>query len=370
MKRKIQIVIGLFIGVFLVWFLFRETHWPEVFEAIRNANIMWLLLSVVSVLLSFVIRIQRWSYIVRTAKHVSFKHMFNATQIGFLANFVLPARIGEFVRPLVLTRLTQIPLPKTIAFHALDRIMDLAALLVIMMIGAIAYNPTETPTFPAEFFVPDWAQQLLHPNAIRTGAMGTAAVIIILLVALVVIYLNAKLALRIINTSVGLVSKRLAQFLCGMVTHFAEGLHVFRSKADMSKSYVCSLLIWVTFLITYGALILAFGVSFPWYAPFVVLSVIAVVISLPGAPGFIGQFHFAIMFSLFVMVPGLDADVAAAIAILGHLINLIPVVIVGLVSLYQEHLGLWQLERESEHLEKDLEQDTQAMNVHLDSEDA
>ena len=101
MKRYIQAIIGLAIGIGLLWFLFRDTNPAEIRDALRGVSPVWLCISLAFIVLGFFTRVQRWSYIVRTAKFVSFRHMFSATQIGFMANFVLPARLGEVVRAVV-----------------------------------------------------------------------------------------------------------------------------------------------------------------------------------------------------------------------------------------------------------------------------
>ena len=95
MKKKIQIVIGIIIGVLLLWSLFKDTDWQEVWQVIRSAHIAWMLMGLLLLLLSFFIRVWRWGYIVNPVVSVSFWRLFSATQIGFMANFILPARAGE-----------------------------------------------------------------------------------------------------------------------------------------------------------------------------------------------------------------------------------------------------------------------------------
>ena len=90
MKKYVQGGIGFLLAGLLLWILFRGTDWGEVLEAIRGVSIGWLIAAHVPLLLMFPIRIQRWTYIVRATQPVSFRDLFSATQIGFLANFTLP----------------------------------------------------------------------------------------------------------------------------------------------------------------------------------------------------------------------------------------------------------------------------------------
>ena len=148
MKKNIQIILGLLIGVFLMWFLFRDTDWNEVWAALRKAHIGWLALGLFFILLGFVVRIWRWGYIVNPVTPVSFWHLFSATQIGFLGNFVLPARIGEVIRALALSRSQNIPFPKTVAYVALDRLTDLFGLVAVCIVTLIVFNPTQDVYLP------------------------------------------------------------------------------------------------------------------------------------------------------------------------------------------------------------------------------
>ena len=114
MKKYVFAVVGLVLGVLMVWLLFRSTNWEEVGHALSGANFWLLALSLVPVFLAHPARVRRWGFIVRAVYPATFREMFSATQIGFLANFVLPGRAGEAVRALVLTRLTRVPFSKEI----------------------------------------------------------------------------------------------------------------------------------------------------------------------------------------------------------------------------------------------------------------
>ena len=347
-KKKLQIIVGLLLGVFLVWFVFRGTNWSKVGGAIAGAHWGWLLVSFLAVMASFFTRTQRWSYIVRTAKPVPFRTLFNATQIGFLANFTLPARAGEVIRALVLGRKEQIPFSKCMAFVALDRVTDFFGLFAVLVVTIIFFHPAEAVKLPAGMEIPGWAQPLLEPNNIRLGAEFTFLLLAGFVAVLVLIYANQALAVRLCHAVVGLVSKKLAIWLGEMIVQFAEGLHVFRSGRDMAMAIGWSLLTWTLSGFCYWAIVLAFGLSAPWYAPCVILALLSIAITLPGAPGFIGQFHIGIILPLVLVVPGIDKDTASAVAILSHLINLGAVVMVGIYALHQEHLGLLSLQQESE----------------------
>lgn len=352
MKRKIQIAIGVIVTVLLVWFLFRDTDWAEVGNALRHASVPWILLSVVFVVVAFFFRAQRWSYIVRTAGPVPFSVLFDATQIGFMANFVLPARAGELVRAVVLARLTGFPMTKCLAFGFLDRVTDLVSLFVLLALTVLAYRPDHAVTLPHGFELPQWAAGLLEPSAIRNGAGMVALAILVLAAAMVLLYVNTPLVLRISGAIVGLVSARLAERLNHLIQHFADGLSVLQSWRAMLGAVFFSLLTWLVSALAVWAGLVAFGIDGPWYTSMLVLAMTSIAISAPSTPGFVGAFHLGVMLGLFLAIDGISADHAKAYAIFAHLANVIPVIGVGVWCLWRRQVGLFELGREARHEEE------------------
>ena len=107
---------------------------------------MGMVFALVPIALSFITRIYRWGYIVRAVEpNASFRSMFSATQIAFLVNFTVGMRSGEFVRPLVLSRLTGVSFSKAFATNMLDRIADLVGLIVVLSITLVAFQRYNTP---------------------------------------------------------------------------------------------------------------------------------------------------------------------------------------------------------------------------------
>lgn len=354
MKKIAQLVIGLAIGLGLLWFLFRDTNWGIVAEFLGSVRLGWLLLSQIPLYLSLFVRIQRWSYIVRAAQPVSFRHMFSATQIGFLANFTLPGRVGELIRAVVLNRLTGLEVSKSFAMVALDRVTDLFGLMPIMLVAIIAYQPTEDVVIPAATF--GTANPIVFAAAqYRAGAIAAGLLLVGVILAFGLLYTKQAFFLRLSDRVVGLVSKKLAARLHGMLEHFAQGMQVFRSPVDMAKSIGFSLVTWGLFLLSLVFTLKAFNIECPWYTAFVIQSILAVFISVPGAPGFVGQYHVPLVISLAMLVPDMDINNAKAFAIVTHLLALLSIAIPGIYCLLLERVGLLELRRQSEQATSELE---------------
>ena len=343
MKRFLQVVVGLTVGFLLLYLPFRHVAWDRVLSAIEDMSVWGLILAIVLITLTFFARVQRWSYIVRTAKWVSFRHMFNATQIGFFMNFLLPFRTGELVRAAVLSRLARLPVGKSLAMVALDRMTDLVGLAAVIVVTAFAYAPTgPVVRIPKETL----GVEVAFPTSLIAKAeVFVIALLFVMAASLVVLYLNQALMLRISDRCLGWISKRFANWAHTFLQHFAEGLHVFRSASDMLKSIFFSLVTWGLFLSIIAILARAFHIDCPWYTPFVTELLVAGAISLPISPGLIGQFHLPIVIAFMMVVPGMDISKAVAFAWVLYLVNLIPVVVLGGISMFWEGFGLVELTR-------------------------
>lgn len=347
MKKYILAAAGLVFGTVLVWLLFRKADWGEVFAVIRGISLPWLALAHIPLLLAFPFRVQRWSYIVRAAQPVSFRKMFSATQIGFLANFVLPGRAGEAIRALVLTRLTDIKFSKSFAFVALDRVTDLFGLITVIAVSIVAFRPTGGVSISPDTF--GTTNPITFTNRqYQMGAIGAGAFLFVVLTTFVLLYVRRAFVLRRVRAVLGVASPKLAEYVAGMLNHFADGLHVFRSPGDMFKAVLWSFLTWSVGMISMVCLLEAFAIDYPWYTPFVSQALLAVFIAAPNTPGFVGQFHVPIVLALVMTIPSIDTDAAKAYAIVFHLMQLPPVGILGAYCLMREHMGLLQLQSEGE----------------------
>lgn len=343
MKKNIQIAAGFAIAAYLIWALFKNTDWSAVGEALRDARPGWLALAFALVFVTFVTRVFRWGYIVRTAQPVSFRAMFGATQIGFLANFTLPGRVGEVIRALALARLTRLTFSRCFAFVALDRVTDLVGLIATLLITIVFFNPTEP--IPLEDF-----GITIQPAFIRWGAISTGGALFGIIACFVLLYLNKDLAARLVDATAGRVAPGIGARLRAMVEQFADGMHIFKSAGDMARAVGWSLVTWAIGTACYFSVLQAFSIDAPWYTAVVVMAFLALAISIPSTPGFVGPFHLAIVAALMVVAPETNLDVAKAAALMAHLVNVIPVWIAGGVCLYTENLGLFELRRESAHM--------------------
>ena len=82
----------------------------------------------------------------------------------------------------------------------------------------------------------------------------------------------------------------------------------------------------------------------------------ALVCAVPGAPGFVGQFHVPVVITLVMITPGMNVDEAKAFAIINHLMQLPPVLILGIYFLITDDFSITALASEGEQLQHEEEE--------------
>ena len=344
MRGTLRGTLGLLVALALLWLLFRGTDWSELGAALRGLHLGWLGAAQIPLWASAFARVQRWTYVVRAVDPASYRSLFAATQIGLLVNFTVPARLGELARAYVLSRLATIPLARSLAMVTLDRVNDVIGLLAVLLVAALALSGDAGATFPAGSFG-NSEPLALSGALVRTAAWTLATGVLGCAFLLVGLYARRDAVLRCTRAALGLVSAGLAERVAGLLAGFAEGLHVFRSRVDLVRAVAWSLLSWGCDIAAGTALFFAFGLDFPWYAPFVALSFLAVAILVPLTPGALGQFHVAVVAGLLLVAPEVGPARAKAVAIVEHLSTLLPITLLGLYCLLRERLGLWEVLR-------------------------
>lgn len=349
--RIVQVLLATGISGALLWLLFRNLDWSASWGVLDRMHWGWFIAANIPSWLVMLIRVFRWREIVHAAAPTRLVDIFYATQIGMFANIVLPARAGELVRPLALSRLDpRITPEQAVGLAAVDRLTDMVALCVAALVSAAAFTPSADVVIPAATFGTGVDLRLPADQLIAV-ARSSAVVLLAVLTLLVALVLKRSWTLRAIDWSFGLLSRRLAAWVGERAERFTDGLAAIRSLRRILLATALSLALWGSFVVSNACYFWAFGASVPWYMPFVMQAMLMAAISVPGMPGFVGQFHLPIVFVM-VMV-GFVPDEAKALAILFHGMNMVPVVSLGVFCLATTDLSIRELLRRQAAIQAD-----------------
>lgn len=134
-----KLIIGLFIGISLLFLVSRFVDIPTTIHLLQQnlatpRALILILLSGVAFLQAFSIRGIRWKLFLNSVGKVSTFKAIKLCLVGIFLNFLLPIRVGEVAKPLMLKRIARIPISHSLPTVAMDKALDLVPALFIMAI--------------------------------------------------------------------------------------------------------------------------------------------------------------------------------------------------------------------------------------------
>ncbi|HQR67407.1 MAG TPA: lysylphosphatidylglycerol synthase transmembrane domain-containing protein [Thermoanaerobaculia bacterium] len=333
-SRLTRFGVSIGLAVLLLWLFLRNLDFAAVGAAIRAAHPGWIAAAVVAGLIGTPpIRSWRWGRLL-TGHPSRFLHRNAATSIGFAASTLLPARAGEIVRPVALSRLAGLPLTPCLLSIALERLIDLISTLVLFVVFAAGWAPTGLGGDEAARLA------LLRKSAYLLGAAAGAAILL-----LTVFALRPDLARRLAAPVLRLFPAGIAARLESVLSHLLEGIAALRSPRDAALVAAQSALLWLVICFQIWCTLKAFDLTFPFPVTFFVLTWGVMGLAIP-TPGGVGGYHAAIAYCLFGFY-GVPRDTAAAFALVSHAISFVPITLLGLGFLVAGGFSLRALSNET-----------------------
>jgi hypothetical protein len=268
-----------------------------------------------SIAVRFWLTAVRWQVLLRPIKVVGLHRLFGVVMIGFMANNVLPARLGEFVRAYALGKTESLSKSLSFATIVVERVFDGFTLLAFLLVGVLFLRPGPLIVWSAVTAFCLYLGVLVALMGIRAG-MGVG-------------WLLARLPGRIREKAAGLVDS------------FALGLDVLGDPRALAISSVLSVAIWLVNAAGLWAMFVAFSLDLPVYAGFLVLAIMVLALVLPSTPGYVGPFQAGTVVALGLF--GVPKATALSLSILYHAVNYVPITVVGLAYLATLNLTLGEL---------------------------
>ena len=330
--------LALGVSVFLLLLLLYQVDLGEIGSTLREANYLYVAPAVGLYFVSVYFRAVRWRYLLSPLRVFPVGRLYPVIVIAYMANNLLPARLGEVVRSYYLARREQFNASAALATIAVERVYDGVTLLAFAALAA-----------PALLVLGRF-----------DGASDTSRTTLIVLAGLTVgLFLGALAfltSLVITTRFVDFVQRwtRIVPFrfrarVQDLITTFVQGLRILNSPRKHLVLFLLSVPVWLLEGATYFLIGYSFGIDqlfgSVWVFTLAVLLVTAtsnLATSLPTAIGGIGPFEVVAQQTLLAL--GVGASVGAAYAGFVHLVALwLPVNVVGLAMLWKHNLSFRQL---------------------------
>lgn len=336
-------ILGIAITLVLLWYVLRDVDFTEVWVQVRQGDMVLLAAGVAVATFGFLIRAVRWKILLVPLKSdTGLRSRFAAVSIGFMANNLLPARIGEFARAYAFSRVEPVSVSGTFGTLVVERVLDGLVLLGLLLL-AVSW-----PTFPGA--------QVLEEGRMGRALDGIVVVLGLLILGLVVLMLKPRPFVRAAGKMAALLPGDFARPVVDALEAFLESLVILRRPVLLLKAFAWSVAFWLWHGVSFYLGMLAFGIrpADPYIAALFTSSVVGFGVAIPSAPGFIGTFHAAADWAL-SGVYGVEPARSLAFAFGYHFGGWIPITLIGLYFAWRLGLSLGDVQRSEERVEKAVE---------------
>lgn len=319
--RNWRFWLGLAVSLFFLWWAVKQANdFQRVLGSLRGANYYYLIPALVVYFVGVWLRAERWRYLLRRLKPVATSRLFPVVVVGYMANDVLPARMGELVRVHVLAEREGISRTSSFATVLIERAFDGVAVLIFMAIISI-FVP----------FAPN-LQQIFR----WAGALFASAIVLFFLLGLVS---GPFLAVTRLLSRVLPARRRVGAV--EMVASFVDGMKVMLHGRSLVAVLGLSIAAWLCESAMYFVLGLGFGLNLPVYVCVLNTAVVNLGTMVPSSPGYVGTFEALSMFTLGLF--GAEPNSALAYTGVLHVALLVPVTLLGFFYMWRHHLTLRSL---------------------------
>jgi glycosyltransferase 2 family protein len=298
-------LLGIAISLIAGWLVLRSVDLASAAAVLRTADPAWIAVMFVTVCLDVAARGARWQVLLAPIASIPYRRVLGYTYIGYLANNVLPARLGELVRSHSLGEKEGVARTTVLGTVVVERVVDTVIVVAIASVAVLVLS-------------------------VR-GVMTSAVLLGLAFAALLVIGLGLGVAAHRLPGA-----DRVAAYVArwprvvALGRMLREGLAVVAHPRTLVGAVLFSIIAWSASIVTFLAAGKAVGIELTVAQGALLSSGVALATIVPSGPGYLGTFELTAVgiCGLF----GIGRDEAFAMALLVHVMLLAVTSVGGVVS--------------------------------------
>jgi uncharacterized protein (TIRG00374 family) len=319
----IQQLGGFALAGVLIWLVLRGTDPKVIWQQLQQASIVGLVFGAVVNVSHNIFRTWRWGALLEPVRpKIPFRPMFAAIMLGYMTSWTVPGRLGELVRPALLSSRERIPLGPCLGSVVADRLLDGLAILILFAVGLLI-----TP-------LPDQSAELV--NLI----LGATLAMVALIGAVMAVLLAASTARARLENWIGQ-HHGLLPWIGRSLLSVADGAEALKRPRLLFRVFFHTMMAWIIISVGMWIGMRACGADVSLGVVLVIQPLVALGIALP-TPGGAGGFHAAVTFGL-AKIFGVPQAVAIGTGFLVHLMVVTPVLVIGSLLLLLDRLPFHDL---------------------------
>jgi uncharacterized protein (TIRG00374 family) len=282
-----------------------------VWRTIAAAQARYLAAAVAFMVLSFFLRSLRWRILLNAEARLSVATVFWANSAGYLGNNFLPARAGELIRTLLISRRSGLSKAYVLTTALGERLMDAIALVLWSSLILLSLDRK-----------PGWMEDVSRTIAI---AASIGALSVILLPHAGALFENILRRLPLPD--------RFRNALLRLAGQVLQGLRAFHDWSRFAGFVSLTVIIWLSDSMATITGARALGLSFSFRVAFLLITALGLGSALPSTPGYVGIYQFV---AVTVLAPfGFARDDALAYILVAQALAYAVVLVFGIPGLFQ-----------------------------------
>ena len=280
-------------------------------RTIAAAKGHYLAVAVAFMVLSFFLRSLRWRILLNAEARLSVATVFWANSAGYLGNSFLPARAGELIRTLLISRRSGLSKAYVLTTALGERLMDAIALVLWSSLILLSLDRK-----------PRWMEDVSRTMAI---AASIGALAVILLPHAGALFENILRRIPLPD--------RFRNALLRLADQVLQGLRAFHDWRRFAGFVSLTVIIWLSDSMATMIGARALGLSFSFRVAFLLITALGLGSALPSTPGYVGIYQFV---AVTVLAPfGIARDDALAYILVAQALAYAVVLVFGIPGLYQ-----------------------------------
>lgn len=322
MKLVAKIALSLAVGVLCIALAVHKIDLAQTKAVLLDLPGWAALLYALSLVPVHLLRAWRWKYLLRPiGVSLPFHRLLLVSTVGFMAILALPFRLGEFARPYYVAKEGHARMSAVLGTVAVERIVDGLVIAVLLFATYLLSLAPGAHAYPPVLAFSAWLALV--------GFLGLTAFLGFALRwpdATIRVALGVTLLRRLAPSLAVKVADRLAALI--------QGFRALGRAADILPFLAQTALYWAVNGLGMWLLARLMHLPIPLHAAFAAMAFTGVLISLPNAPGLVGQFHAGVVLALAAYLPqSILMSVGGAYAIALHGIQFVWYVVLGFLAL-------------------------------------
>ncbi|NOZ00744.1 MAG: flippase-like domain-containing protein [Deltaproteobacteria bacterium] len=245
-----------------------------------SVHLVWFPLYFATLVSMHVFRVWRWKPLLKPLADVDFWTLNRVCSVGFLAMFVLPVRLGELVRPALISTEVNLRRSPALATIVVERTID-----GVMVAGFLAVVLVFLPRGNSSSYVE--LQIATYLALALFSALVLGLVLLFVFRRRVTVFLKAFIP--------RLAGHGIAEAVAGVLDRFLQGLSIFPDTRNFLLFIVGSLLYWGSNCLGLYVLAIGFGLDIPFTGAVAMMATIVVGMMIPNPPGNVGTFWYFLL---------------------------------------------------------------------------